>query len=327
MDIWRPHGITIGADNLTSVELGGLTNASLDLDYEINRGYVDGSPQPRNASKRGLVESLSATTVDVDKAIDTLGSTGVCLAGTTADEGVDFFVAKYSACTVGPLAGSVHRKYSIDFSSVGDAEVVGMVIPQNMSCDHRGDLTYSFNITAVNPDGDHSMWTETAGVALPTGSEEIIDSQKRYSIGNVTVGGVALTGVKSITVNFEIQTITEGADSNMFAQYIGIEQIGATIDIMGIDPTWIDSTGFKREGIAFTHANTGINFRQRDRTDASGFYGAATSNHITCTSAGFAVPVTLASGSGGPAECGIRLFCEYDGTNNPLVLATDAAQI
>ena len=169
-------------------------------------------------------------------------------------------------------------------------------------------------------DGTNSPISITDNVALPSGT---FDNGNRYTIGPVSVGGNTIDGLKSIGVDFGIEVQRESADSAIFDEFVGLSKTAARFSFAGINPNWWNSLGVA--GAAATHANTSVVLRRR-LSGAAGYVAAATAEHIILTAAGVAVPTNYVSSSDqNPTESGLDLYCEYDGTNVPIVVQTEVA--
>jgi hypothetical protein len=208
-------------------------------------------------------------------------------------------------------AGATHRKFAF---------ATGVLAPAQLNCAHRGDATLSYQALISSPAGaDPLIFTDSTAVpAFGT------DQDERFTLGPVTIGGVTLTGIRSVGINFGIVLASEGSDSAVWDSVAFIREIRPIITLSGIDPTWLAAAKVPLAGLAATHANTTIYLRKR----AAGgtFVDDETEEHVSIAAAGYAHVDTAFDSSG--AESGtvsLQLTTYYDGTNAPLVIDTATA--
>ena len=312
-NIFRFYGLQfLGTQFAGPVLLGGVINSSVAANAQVIQDFTDGNPHPTSTSIQAFQEELSFSTFNIDTALDLIGAISQCIEDGSA---IELYYAKFSQCSNGPLPGSVHKKIII--SQSGD--IAGLVHAGSLNCDHRGDAQYSFMIKPKS-DGVNSPISIVNDVSLPTGT---FDNGNRYTIGPVNVAGNTINGLKSIGIDFGIEVLRESADSSIFDEFVGLSKTASRFSFSGINPSWWDSLGVA--GAAAAHADTSIVLRRRQKGPAA-FVAPATAEHIKLTAAGVAVPTNYASTSDqNPAESGLDVYCEYDGTNVPIVIQTGVA--
>jgi len=305
MSLIRRHALA--AVLYDSAVCGGITQQNI-----ITNTDVRGEPSDAEVYNRilSLIEQKIAanfTTLCPAQHLDQLGAgLGASINGMTA--GLSLF--GQSHLHAGTRAGAnLHRKYN--FAS-------GVVFPQVLSCTHRGDAQLTVG-TVIGWNGSDYPVVITDTESIPE-----ITTTERFTLGGVTIGGVALSQKTDVSINFGITVESEGADSVTWNEFVSIISIEPVIDISGIDIEWFKAANIPLTGAAATHADTMIYFRKR--AHGGTFVLEETAEHISITAAGLIVPDTCIDASGqGPAQCRLRFPCYYDGTNAPLIIDTSAA--
>ena len=115
----------------------------------------------------------------------------------------------------------------------------------------------------------------------------------------------------------------ESADSSIYDDFQSVNQSAPKIAINGINPEWWDNLTV--DGAAAAHTDTKVVLRRRLR-GAAGFAPNTENKHIAITAAGLAVSNNyLSTSDNGAAQTGLDIYCEHDGTNTPVVAATEAS--
>lgn len=290
-----------------ATNIGGVTSQSVNLGLETRAESTSGGVYPDRAYIVAGRPSISFTSLAVQQVLDAIAIGGVDIGGLTAG----FSAWAYKFAEGGTRAGAgQHRKYNMKD---------GILVLGNLSCQHGGDAQIVANATAKY-DGSTDPIVESDSTTVPSG----IVNAERFGLGPVTVGGVSLTAVRSLEVDFGIEVRAESGDGDIYPTTVYIATIAPVITLRGIDEQWLKTTNIPRGGKAGTHANTTLYLRAR--TDHSTYEANGTTAHIKLTAAGVAVidPSHEASG-GDPGEVGLRITCDYDGTNAPIVISTDVA--
>ena len=294
------YGVTVN----TTV-LGGITAQNVNMGVAVRSEARSGEPYARHQAVVGRAPSAGFTTEAVAAALDVAGVLGYDLSG-----GAGLILTAQKAADGGTRAsGSVHRQYTM---------VHGLLVPTSLECSHGGDASLSYQAQAVY-DGTNDPIVETDTAALPAG----LADAERFTLGPVTLGAVALTEVKSLTINFGLEVRAEAADGDIFPTFSYIVRVAPSITIRGLNVEWLKSTNLPRAGKAATHANTTIYLRKR--AVGGTFTADATEEHIKITAAGLAWVDEAFGGSADGAEISATLQPYYDGTNTPIVIDTTSA--
>lgn len=188
-----------------------------------------------------------------------------------------------------------------------------------LNCTHQQDATIETE-AVVGWDENNDPVVETDLVSLPGG----IADAERFTLGPVTLESVSIPGVRSLDIDFGLNIVAEGSDSDIWPTYVSIVEIKPVITLRGIDLEWLKAANIPRAGKAITHINTTIYLRKRAL--GSTFVADETAEHIKLTAAGFAHVDTPMDASGSEkAEASLIVPCYYDGTNDPIVIDTTSA--
>jgi hypothetical protein len=313
--IWKVHSLEY-APTATPLDagntfIGGITNVSMPVQGSPTRDVNAGKVFATSGRLDLTSVDIEVTTVQMDKLIDLVPVAGLCI-GTTPEFYINVSVNECS----GPLAGAQHRRYEIN---------KGMVYFTNISCDHKGDLQGTVRIQAVF-DGSNDPVAISDLTSLPS-DVQVGDLTQRWTLHDgtkTTLGGAAWASKRSLSLDFNVDTSTQGADSEEFDSFGAIDQILPTLTVSGIDPSWFDQLGLGLSGSNVTHANTTIGFRKRD---GGGFVADGTAEHIEMTVNGIAYNDQLFSASRNEAATSsIRVECLEDSSGNaPVILTTATA--
>lgn len=287
------YGVQIGA-----TLIGGINAQNIDTGTEIRGEASSDELYARFQSMVAQKVAPGFTTMAISTAIGACGLTGVSMASSA----LTLYAQKHTDGG-GRASGSNHRKYVFN---------KGILAPNRLSCDHQGDATLSYQAVAVY-DGNNDPVVVTDSVALPAG----ITDAERFSLGTTTIGDKSLTQIKSLEIDFGVDIVSEGADSDVWDTLASIRNINTVITLRGIDVAWLAAAKIPLAGLAATHANTSIQLRKRA---AGGKF--AGSGHITITAAGMIYVEEAMSASGGAAaEVNLRMPCYFDGTNAPILFS------
>jgi hypothetical protein len=298
------HGLY--AIGLGPTLLGGVTAQNLAVGSEVRGEATSGEIYARFKSLYAQRSAPSFSTHSIRTALNVLGALGANIASLSG--GLALYAQKW-ADGGSRTAGSAHRKFAFDR---------GIVYPTRLEIPHQGDATLTVAALVTSADGTTAPLTITDAVALPA----ISDAEERFSLGPISVGGVALTSVGEVAIDFATVVAGESADGNIFDEVASIQSHDPVITIRGRDPEWLKSSNIPLSGKAATHANTAIYLRRRL---AGGTY-ATGSNHIVLGAAGMAVIDEAFGATHGQAgESAVVLSTVFDGTNAPLAIAIDQA--
>lgn len=295
------------AAQLGATVIAGLTSLSQDLNPTIDNEIGIGSLFPQFVVMRGQKPAMAFATRDVAGLLDLTGSTGADIAAGNT------FIAYFAQLDKGrsPLAGAVHRSYTM---------ANGVLVPRTLSCQHQQDAQVDCVAASLSSDGATHPLALSDVVALPT----VPRDNSRWTLGDVTIGGVSIGRVNSVSIDFGVSTETEGDGSDLYDTFFAQAGTQPTITIGGLDATVLAAAGIPLEGKGGTHANTSIYLRKR-AAGGVGFVAGASLEHVKIDADGLAV-VQQHSGQG-PRRGEIQLVmtCGWDGTNAPIGITTGLA--
>jgi len=305
MAITKLHGL-YGAD-IGGTTLGGISRCAIANNPESRADASSAEIYPRHAALTGFAPQAQFTTFALQDALDLVALAGIDV-GTT---NVNLYAQQY--LIGGGREGALkHRKYA--FSK-------GLLIPGVISCDHQGDASLTYTLFGASADGAAAAYAMTELQSLPTG----IADNERFTIGGVTLQNIAIDHIRSFELDFGIEAVAEGADSDLFPTFASIRSIRPTLTLRGVDPDWQRDAVTARIptlGMAAVHANTTIYLRKRA---PAGFVADITSEHISLTLDGVvAIDQALDAQGADPAEVSLMLRARYDGTLDPVVIDTTA---
>jgi hypothetical protein len=183
---------------------------------------------------------------------------------------------------------------------------------------HQGDAELTLR-SLVAYDGTNDPIVTTENQSLPA-----VTDAERFTLGPIDIESVTLTQFRSLEIDFGVDAVSEGSESEIWDRYPNIRAIKPVITISGISLAWMAAAAVPFDGLDITHLNTAIYLRKR----AAGgtFELDATVEHIKFTAAGLAYVSEPYNASGvDAAEVTIRIPLRYDGTNAPLVIDTTSA--
>jgi len=270
---------------------------------------TDGNVNAYFVSVNAVKPRATFSTLKIAAALDLLAYPVTSIAGLTAG------LAMYGrAFVAGATRGGAiaHKKYLMD---------TGIVFPTRLTVDHQGEAKIEYSVIPVSSDGTTAPVVPSESASLPTADAD----DERFTLGEVTLGNVAFTHIKSLEINFGITEKVESADSDIYDTFAAIQESNPIITLRGIDYDWFKTSGAVAiTGLAGTQANTSIVLRKRA---ASGtFVAAATAEHILFNAAGLiTIGQAHRSSNNQTAEIDLRMECIHDGTNAPLVIDTTHA--
>jgi hypothetical protein len=305
MGVTNRHGLY--AVKIGEVVLGGITAQNVATGTEARGEAASDEVYPQIQSIVAQKPSAGFTTLAIAAALDAVGLLGVNIADLT---GLLVCYARKHKDGGTREPGAAHRSYTINN---------GILIPRTLSCEHQGDATLTYE-ALVTYDGTNEPVIVADSVTLPVGTA----NDERFSLGPVTIGGVTITSVRSLQIDFGINAVTEGADSDIWDTLVSIRNIKPTITLRGIELAWFHASGIPLTAKVATHLNTQIILRKR----AAGgtFVVPETAEHISFTAAGMAyIDAPMNATGEEPGEVSLMMPLIYDGTNDPVVIDTTAA--
>lgn len=299
------YGVELGA--ASPVVLGGVQSVNVRTDTEHRAEATSGDAYPRHIAIVGQKPYADFESVCVARCLAQISMAGLSIA--TLTNGLSLYAYKH-ADGGARASGASHRKYNFK---------KGLIVPQRITCEHKGDAVISY---AVHPtwDGTNDPVVITDSSAVPTAPAD----DERFTLGPTTIGSVSITGVKSWELDFGINAVPDGADSDIWNTFVSIEDVIGVLTLKGVNVEWLKSTNIPLTGKAATHANTSTYLRKRLQTSA-GYVANGTAEHIKVTGAGLCWVEDIMAGRKGGAECSLKMAVVYDGTNLPFVVNSAAA--
>ena len=300
----------------SAVLIEGVTQADISANITVKREVAANSIFAKVATVEAVKPVASFTTYNIAQAFGAggLGLSGLCVTSDGSHPGITLYAQK-QGCS-GASAGSVHRKYTI---------ATGILAPQSLTVDHRGDASIGYQIFAKY-DGSTDPVVMTPSVALPTPSAAVDARWTMYSMSTFNAGEPvrtdSLEGKRNITLDFGAQVTSEGADSTVFDSVQSISQVLQTLTVRGVNPEWFVADASSAGVVDFDGrsliTDDYLVFTLRKQNTP-----LATAEHIKITVRGTLVVQTLLSGSpNSPAEASVEMHLIDDGTNAPVIVDT-----
>jgi hypothetical protein len=295
-------------NDTADVTLGGIASMNVRTQSEYRGEATSGEVYPRHQAIVAIKPIADFSSYCVADCLDAIGLIGKSI--TAMATGLELHA--YAHVHGGGRAGaSLHRKYTI---------ADGMIVPDKITCDHRGDALISYKVLTTW-DGTNAPIVELDLQSVPTAGTD----DERFTIGKCTLGSVVVTDIRNWELDFGINAVTEGADSDIYDTHVSIVECKPVLTLKGIDIEWLKAANIPLVGKAATHATTKVYLRKRLQT-AAGYVADATAEHIQFTMDGLTWIEDVFTSSGkGPTECSLKLAMRYDGTNAPFVVDTTCA--
>lgn len=305
MTHYKNHTVEVQDDaDSSAVIISSLLDASAPIDQEVQSDSVAGTYYPEQISTVSQKPMFRFTTLDLPKVITAFGLIGRDVVSGSGKVGVAMYQAKYNNAAIS--AGSTHRRLVFNKS-------YNMI--RTLTVSHRQDARASCESMSIY-DGTNAPVVIGTNVALPT----LPASSGRWTIGSVSVGGVAISCNVQLDIDFGVSAEMFGCDSDIWDTHLNLSDIKPKISITSLDPTGFSAAGVPLIGLAGTHANTTIYLRKRVTTGLASFVADATAEHIKITADGVLHVVEAMSASGNQqGQMRLEMTCRYDGTNAPLV--------
>lgn len=305
MTIHGPYCVVF--NDTADVTIGGIESINISSQVEHKADPTSGEIYPRHQAIVAIKPVADFASYCLAQCLDVVPLTGKSISDMAT--GVDLYGYAH-AHGAGRAGANLHRKYTI---------ADGMVIPDKITCDHRGDALMTCKILSTW-DGTNSPVIEADLQSVPAAESD----DERFTIGKCVLGAVTIPDIRSWELDFGITANTEGADSDIYDTHVSIVECRPVLTLRGIDLEWLKAANIPLVGKAGTHANTSVYLRKRLQT-AAGYVADGTAEHIKYTIDGLLWIEDIYKAGKGPAECSLKLAARFDGTNAPLVLDTTSA--
>lgn len=304
------YGVELFTDAMGSaVLLGGITQQSIVTGTRLQGDPTSGDPYVRHQAIHAQKPRATFSTLQIARALDNIGPSGLKIKS-ESNTGLRLYQRKYDEGST-PASGSNHIRHTIR---------EGLLVPRQLSCSHQDDATLQYE-ALVTYDGTNDPIVPADSVALPTG---LLDDE-RFTLAAVTIGGVLITQVTNLTLDFGLDAQTEGSNSDIWDTHSSIRSVSPSLTLKGINAKWFSSAVIPLIGKKGTHANTSFYLRKR-KDDGSTFVADGTTEHIKFTMCGLAyMDSVIDVQTNQPGEPAIMMPLRYDGTNFPVVIDTTSA--
>lgn len=295
-------------NDTADVTLGGIASLNIKSQVEHLAEATSGEIYPRHQAIVAIKPVADFSSYCLADCLDAIALTGKSI--TAMATGLDLY--GYAHEHGGGRAGaSLHRKYTI---------ADGMIVPRKITCDHRGDAVISYDVLSTW-DGTNAPVIELDLQSVPTAGTD----DERFTIGKCTLGGVLLTKLRNWELDFGINAVTEGADSDIYDTHVSIVDCKPVLTLKGINIEWLKAANIPLIGKAATHLTSSVYLRKRLQT-AAGYVADVTAEHIKFTMDGLMwIDDIFTPGAKEPAQCSLKLAMRFDGTNAPFVVDTTSA--
>ena len=287
-----------------ATRLGAVSTQDLTFGSQVQNETASGFHFPEFPTLNAQLPTGNFTTMQIARGLGLCGLTGTSIAGLTT--GFKMYLRKQAEGSTA-VAGANHHKYTM---------LRGVVVPTTLTVDHQGDATLTYNITATY-DGSNAPIVLTTSQSLPAAQED----DQRFAIGPISIESQTYDHVKSMTIDFGINVVSEGSDSEIWDRFANIREIKPTVTFTGIDPDWFSAAKTPMLGRSASFANTAWYLRKRALGNS--FVADGSAVHVKFTGAGLATIDNVMQVTGQDAS-GLTLTMSmyYDGTNAPLVIDT-----
>jgi hypothetical protein len=310
-DLYGIYGV-----HLNGTLLGGVTQVDDEYENSVQDDALSGEAFARFLALVAQKARASFATRQLKRLLDTVRTVddGIPmpysnLAATVWGAGLRFYWQK-KAAGGSQGSGAVHLQ---------DKVAAGLIAVQRITCEHQGDAAAQCDVLPAS-DGSNELIARTFNVALPGG---LLDDQ-RYSLGPVTLGGVAFTEFTSLEIALGFEMKLRGSESEIVDRFAFWDRVRPTILLRGLDLGWYQSAKIPTNGLLCTHANSKVYLRKR--AQGASFVANGTAEHLSATADGtLTVGKIGGAGSGAESEIVAMLKCRFDGTNAPLLFNTATA--
>lgn len=287
-----------------TTRLGGISAYDLGTGSNVATETSSGFYYPELPTLNAQLPAGSFTTLQIARALGLCGLLGTSIDGLTT--GLKYYLREQAEGAT-RTAGSAHHRYVMRG---------GIIFPTTLTVDHQGDATLTYTVM-VTYDGTNVPIVLTKDVALPgTQSDD-----QRFTLGPVTIESIVFAQMKQLTIDFGINAVSEGADSDIWDTFANIREARPSITLTGIDPDWFAAAKVPLLGLKVTETNTSIYLRKR--AIGSTYVADGTAQHVKFSGAGLATIDNMIQITGQDAS-GLTLnyALNYDGSNAPLVIDT-----
>lgn len=294
---------------IDSTLIGGVTQQNIKTETEIRGEASSGEPYARYQSMVAQKPGASFTTMAIKALLDKITTLGTVVNVGAMAAGVSFYAHKFAE-GASRETGASHDKYNF---------TEGIIVPRRLSCDHQGDARLTCDMVATY-DGSNDPFTKTEDVSLPAG----LTDAERFTIGKVVIEGTTYDHIQSFELDFGIEVVTEGADSEIWDRYCCRRTISPELRLTGVDVEWLKAANIPLAGLAVTQASSRFFLRKRD--EGAKFVADNVAEHIKFNLAGMAyIETPFDADSNEKGQVTLVIPVKHDGSNDPIVVNTAIA--
>lgn len=286
----RSQGVNNNLQTLTDGADGSVFNTFGSL--------VSGAPaaQFNTTDLKALLDEIS---VDSGMLIDTDGShPGVVMTFSQMAQGgtrTPFGTAQHFVSTIGS----------------------GMLVPTTLQASHQGSATIAANILARQEGAVAPIVFD--GTAAHDDVAPEVDTL--HTLGPIDLNATVVDGVQSVSVDFGIRTVVEGADSDIFPTFVSVVRTQPRITITGAHIDIIDA--LTNEGAFYAVSTVRIFLKHRAEGGTYAIDAAAT--HILLTLGKCRVEVQSVAGNPKAVNLTLTPWYTVAGTVSPITVNTAVA--
>jgi hypothetical protein len=292
------HAVKAGA-----TVIGGITSSELGPGIEVQTDPTDGLQYTTFPTIQAIEPGGSFVTKQIG-AIATLGPTGAGISTLTG--GLSLYFQKM--VDEGMRAASGHMSQTL---------TKGLVYPQSLVANHGQDAQLTYTI-AGGDDGSNDAIQVNTSVSLQT-----LPTEESFGLGTMQVGGVTVGEVSSLNIDFGLRVRGNETDGDITPTAHYIEQVQPVIRLTVRDLGLTASGSLGMFGTAGTHADTILWLRKR--YEYSKFESDTATEHMKITASGLLVPEQASASGVSAAEQPLRIQCDYDGSNAPIIFTPNQA--
>lgn len=298
---FRVSTITLDINNNPAVNVRGIVSANAAAQTETEPEMSSGSIYADTIVTKTARPMITFTTVDIPGAITAFGLTGLCINGDVDDAGIAFYGQKQDCA--GIATGSVHDKYTVKSA---------VVVPKTLSVDHRGNAQLTYDVFTRSEDGTTAPIVYAQNQALPSVPTTPLG---RWTMRNMTVATVAVTGKRNISIDFGARVTAEGADSEFYDSVTSLGSLLPVVTVRGVDTGWLQTVAGLLGGSAL-HADTNLQLKRRDHAIGTASHVILTFNGLITWDQIFNLTID------NPGEAAFQIHLNTDGTLAPIVATT-----
>ena len=282
-----------------------LTNFTVNGGLNVAKAFPAGLPYPMFTTIRGGAPGCSFSTPQIDTLFD------VCLASTgngySADlsAGVNTMVFEKALAYGTRNTGSVHPNFVLSDP---------LLYWSRITASSGGVAEATVNMVMAY-DGTNSPIVHAAG-----GATGVQVAAEEFGLGQVSINGTALDGVRSVTVESGVELITVGDESEIYPTFVGIRRCAPMVTIEMLDASYWGTIPLTTTsaGLAL-NGTTGLTIYYRARATEGGNSAASIHPKIIIAN-GLVEPVSVGGAAGSSMTMGLRVTARTaTDTTPPLV--------